>query len=244
MKAKTQALIAAGISDARLSTYLSAANGNLSQALELYLWNLKAAAAVLSTTAMVEVYLRNTIDKALKSWNLAQEYRTEPGRTHPYSQDWLEDPAPRIRNIVNPPRRASLKDKSQASMKDINGQGTKSSPSHDDYIAGLTFGTWTSLLPHPTAGENNIRVVIWKSELSNYFSRPSTVVYYWAQHLRYARNRASHLEPLLDLQELQHFHRCAVRLLNALDPLAASWLAGQAFIPKVIAQRPLGLSKP
>ena len=112
------------------------------------------------------------------------------------------------------------------------------------YIAGLTFGTWTSLLPHPTAGENNIRVVIWQSELSNYFSKPSSVVYYWAQHLRYARNRASHLEPLLDLQELQHFHRCAVRLLNALDPLAASWLAGQAFIPKVIAQRPLGVSKP
>ncbi|MGV3150102.1 hypothetical protein [Rothia sp. 11254D007CT] len=238
MKESTENIIAAQIGSARLSTYLTQAQGDRSRALALYLWNLESSAAVLSTTAMVEVHLRNTVDLALKSWNAAQDYTAEPGREGPYSQEWIEDPAPRIRNIVAPARRVSLKDKSRSSMKDINNKNTKPYPTHDDYVAGLTFGTWTSLLPHPDAGSNNIRVAIWETELSKYFSKHRNVVYYWAQHLRYARNRASHLEPLLDVRELQHYHRCAVRLLNALNPVAASWLAGQAFIPRALSKRP------
>lgn len=34
-------------------------------------------------------------------------------------------------------------------MKDINGRVTKSNPTHDDLVAGLTLGRWTSLLPIP-----------------------------------------------------------------------------------------------
>lgn len=175
MKESTENIIAAQIGSARLSTYLTQAQGDRSRALALYLWNLESSAAVLSTTAMVEVHLRNTVDLALKSWNAAQDYTAEPGREGPYSQEWIEDPAPRIRNIVAPARRVSLKDKSRSSMKDINNKNTKPYPTHDDYVAGLTFGTWTSLLPHPDAGSNNIRVAIWETELSKYFLSTATL---------------------------------------------------------------------
>lgn len=239
MQPTTQQAIATKIGSARLSTYLQEASGNHTKALELYLWNLEAAAAVISTTSLVEVYLRNTIDLAVGNWNISQRYTLEPGRTSPYSREWLLDPSPRLKNdIVKPGTPQSLLDAGEKSMKDINNQRTKPTPTHDDYIAGLTFGTWTYILPHPTAGTNNIRVDIWDNELSKHFSKPRKTVYYWAQHLRYARNRSSHLEPLLNISELQHFHRCASRLLNSLDPAAASWFAGQAYLPTVISKKP------
>lgn len=239
MKPSSQHAIASNIGSARLSTYLSAASNDQARALELYLWNLEAAAAVTSTTSLVEVYLRNTMNLALGNWNTKQNYLLEPNRTSPYSSEWLIDPAPKLKNsIVEPPKRKCLRDVSKSSMKNINNDISKSNPTHDDYVAGLTFGTWTSLLPNPNANASNIRVDIWNSELGAHFSKPRNSIFYWSQHLRYARNRASHLEPLLDTGELMHFHRCAARLLNALDPASASWFAGQEFIPKVIRKKP------
>ena len=47
----------------RLGSYLSAAEGDVDAAFALYEWNVEVAAAALSLTAMVEVVLRNALDK-------------------------------------------------------------------------------------------------------------------------------------------------------------------------------------
>ena len=57
----------------RLSSYLSATNGDLVRAFELYEWNMTAAAGVLTTTAMVEVVVRNALDEQLRRW--AEKHR-------------------------------------------------------------------------------------------------------------------------------------------------------------------------
>lgn len=52
----------------RLSSYTAATGGHLDEALALYEWNMSAAAAVLTTTAMVEVLVRNSLDTQLLRW--------------------------------------------------------------------------------------------------------------------------------------------------------------------------------
>lgn len=53
---------------ARLSSYLTASGGNLRRALALYDWNTRASAAVLATSAMVEVIVRNALDVSFQQW--------------------------------------------------------------------------------------------------------------------------------------------------------------------------------
>lgn len=239
MKITTQQAISNQIGSSRFNTYLTAAKGKRIKALNLYLWNLEVAAAIISTTSIVEVNLRNTIDEALKNWNSAQSYVLVPGRSTPYDRDWLADPSPSLERVVAPPRKPTLQQISRNSMKDINGICTKPNPTHDDYVAGLTFGTWTSLLPKPNAtSASNIRVRMWNEELKNHFAHDRYKVYEWANTVRYARNRASHLEPLLDVEELKKFHRASVRLLNSMSPETADWVAGRELLPKAVREKP------
>lgn len=56
------------ITSARLSSYLAASRGDLGGALALYDWNTRAAAAVLASSAMVEVIVRNSLDRSLQRW--------------------------------------------------------------------------------------------------------------------------------------------------------------------------------
>lgn len=51
----------------RLGSYLHAADGDIAGAFALYEWNMEVAAAALSLTGMVEVVLRNTLDRQMHS---------------------------------------------------------------------------------------------------------------------------------------------------------------------------------
>lgn len=52
----------------RLSSYLGAVNNDLSRALKLYEWNTHADAALVQTVALVEVVVRNAIDREMAAW--------------------------------------------------------------------------------------------------------------------------------------------------------------------------------
>lgn len=52
----------------RLTSYLDSCGQDLDRSLALYEWNLAASAAVLQTTAMVEVIVRNAFDTQLVAW--------------------------------------------------------------------------------------------------------------------------------------------------------------------------------
>ena len=51
----------------RLGSYLTATGSDLQRALALYDWNTRASAAVLATSAMVEVIVRNALDASFSS---------------------------------------------------------------------------------------------------------------------------------------------------------------------------------
>lgn len=57
------------LSEERMATYVTAADGDFDNAFELYAWNIQLATALQGATAMVEVVVRNAIDHALTSWH-------------------------------------------------------------------------------------------------------------------------------------------------------------------------------
>lgn len=248
MKTQTTSSIITALSDPRFQTYKQHVCNDEKKALDLYLWNIEMSRAVIATTGMVEVQLRNSINQALVRWNLQQPV-TDPARSTPYSAGWLRDPAPKLAQVINPPNKPEYWKKAIPSLK--NEQGVLKKPmhqqTHDDLVAGLSFGSWTYLLPKPNAGDNNARKFLWEDALSLEFkARPGTgyiyeshgTIYNWANAVQYARNRASHLEPLLNTDEIIWYHRAAHRLLNSLNPAASSWLAGQNYIPKTLSLKP------
>lgn len=52
----------------RLSSYLQASGQDLDGAFDLYEWNMRASAAVMTTCAMVEVLVRNALDAEGRAW--------------------------------------------------------------------------------------------------------------------------------------------------------------------------------
>ena len=57
----------------RLSSYLSGCDGDLGRALRLYEWNSEASGAVIRTAVVVEVIVRNAMDRELTVWATAKD---------------------------------------------------------------------------------------------------------------------------------------------------------------------------
>lgn len=49
----------------RMGSYFDAARGDTESAFSLYEWNMEASAAIMSTTGMVELLVRNALDRRL-----------------------------------------------------------------------------------------------------------------------------------------------------------------------------------
>jgi hypothetical protein len=53
----------------RLRSYLMVSSGDLARAFRLYEWNLRASVSVLGLTSIVEVVVRNALDRELRAWS-------------------------------------------------------------------------------------------------------------------------------------------------------------------------------
>lgn len=256
MKRTTLHKLIACIPPPRFQTYLAAANGDEYRALELYRWNIDAAAAVTSTLSVVEIALRDTFDQQLRAWNVEQGG----------SEEWIVDPRGVLAHIVRKTPKSKdgngshrrpggldhrwWEHKARQNMKDHLGETTLHTPQHDDLVASLSFGSWTSLIPRPTSIGGRKRApqtTLYDRALSAWtntcnpesgFSASPEVAFYRCAHLRYARNRAAHLEPLLDQEKLLSWHRTACRVTLDLSSGAAEWITGPARIPRIIDKMP------
>lgn len=53
------------------------------------------------------------------------------------------------------------------------------------------------------------------------------------------RNRASHLRPLIDTDELMRTHRYSVRLLRSMNQDFGQIVSGLAVIPNIVKDKPI-----
>lgn len=216
----------------RRSTYLSLAQDCRSSPLEteiraasLYVWNGYVASAVDRTTGEVEVLLRNFIDRCFSAWN-SREPRLG-------SSEWLLNPEGVLHELVLPEENKRLID--YADIRTVVG-----TPSHDDYIAGLTFGTWIHLLPKKHAKNNNSRVILWHEALEPNLNGTNRRSFQdAAMRVKDMRNRATHRRPIIkDLNEIRETHRRCIEIAKSIDPNIGAWLRDEQWIPHALRKDP------
>lgn len=194
-------------------------------AAKLYLWNTYLAATVLRTTGVVEVQLRNTIDAGFSAWNLSNGGTT----------DWITTPVRELAAFVAPPGRRPL-----SAYADIKTAGHY--PTHNDYVAGLAFGSWTQLLPVPWArSESNPRNVLWEQALRPRLHNPDKTVFASRAHaLRTIRNRATHHRPLIfDVKAIEQVHQDCVEVTKMMNPQLGEWIRRERWILEALRRTPL-----
>lgn len=118
------------LSAPRYKRYLEVSSGDDGVALDLYLWNIGLAQAVLRDVSFFEVALRNACNKAIS--------RTRSGNGH-----WLfDDVSPVRRLILRTNKRGKVKDTNRLNRNAIDHLASNlgHNPSPDKVISNLTFG--------------------------------------------------------------------------------------------------------
>lgn len=194
------------ISQERLRSYLAVTRTE-SQALRLYEWNGRAAAATLQTVAMVEVIVRNALDRELNEW---VNHRSSP-------LAWF-DAVP-------------LDSKGLADLVEARRRATRHGrlpEHHGKVIAELSFGFWRYL----TA--SRYLTALWVPALHRAFAHgPADLrtrrraVEHHLSDLGFVRNRAAHHEPIHQ-RDLAADLATAVELGTWISADAGAWIDAQA----------------
>lgn len=223
--------LATYISVPRLAPYLTAANDNHRQALQLYNWNISLSGAVYEALHFFEVVLRNAMDIQLCRWN-ATQLTDNSGQKH--SEDWLLDPAPLLRRLTR-----SGQDIATATARAQTAtRRRKNHPmGHADILAQLSFGTWRFLLPNKDPG----RQLLWANALNQAFpnlNRPEHELVSAVAGINQLRNRVAHLEPLLKTSDVRLQYNNMREILTEINPLLEQSFISTQRITAILRAKP------
>ncbi|OIH92344.1 hypothetical protein BIU90_10550 [Curtobacterium sp. MCBA15_001] len=208
--------MAALLSAPRLTSYRQNTT-TLTEAVELYEWDLRAASRVLVLTGLVEVIVRNAIDRELAGW---ASRRSD-------SSEWF-DHVPLDAQGAADLAKARLRATQRGRRPEVHGR----------VVAELTFGFWRYLV------ESRYHTALWVPGVHRAFpdGAPNlrvrrAEVAQRLQQLHFVRNRAAHYEPIHE-RDLGRDQRLAVELLSWVSPVAGAWAERVSDLPAVIAARP------
>ena len=204
------------LSEERMATYISAADGDLDNAFALYAWNIELTAALQGATAMVEVVARNAIDHALTSWHQGKQ----PGG------DWFNLPVfdERTRNDITVARARVCR------------SGSKST--HSKVLAELSFGFWRFLT------SKKHLTTLWTPALYRAFPYGDKDI--WTRqkqvtrllgNMTFIRNRAAHLEPMFRRNVERDVEEARI-LMGWIDPQALAWFNDTLKLDEALAAKP------
>ncbi|WP_157850983.1 hypothetical protein [Gordonia phthalatica] len=133
----------------------------------MYAWQTSLAGAWFEVIGHIEVLTRNAIDNSLRDWNL----------TKGFGPDWIQTPHPDLARIIGPRALHDIERQANSAQR----QRTQGHPrfgaplSHDDYVAQLTFGNLTAILPIRPPNRARLgsgyspREHLWRNGLRNAF---------------------------------------------------------------------------
>ncbi|MDR2975121.1 MAG: hypothetical protein LBV00_10510 [Propionibacteriaceae bacterium] len=210
------------ITEPRLGPYLAHAAGDEAKAIAAYHHNLRVSGAVYEDLAIVEIALRNSMDRRLRLWNSTQQ--DDNGVS--LGPDWILTPARLLGRLVR-------NDLAKAALR-VTGV-EQAPPTHDDLLTHLTLGAWRYLLPDADQGKQ----YLWREALCDAFpyliGQPrritEAVTGIWL-----LRNRVAHLEPLTKVSALRRQVRNMRFVLRSIDPALEGWFDSTSRLSNVLAQ--------
>lgn len=205
------------ITSERLVSYLRAADGNVTAAFALYEWNMRAAASVMELTSMVEVLVRNALDRELTRW--ANERR---GGAH-----W--------------PDVVPLDQQGRADIRKARDRATRQGRRpevHGRVVAELPLGFWRYLV------ESRYLTALWVPATHRAFPHGredlrerQRDVAFRMQQLNFVRNRAAHHEPI-HARDLSRDLQMARDLAGWISPAAARWVSRTSTLSETVTRKP------
>ena len=199
----------AKLSTPRMSRYLQGNKNREVRAAEAYVHNMKIAESFVSIFHVLEVSLRNGIQK-----EMALEY----GRADWY-EDWSCSANPHLQRLYS---------KIAEAKRTLTGRGVPLSP--DNVVAELSFGFWTSLFNRATI------ITFSKPLMRVFYSCPKGMrqpdnIRTRLNKGRDLRNRCFHHEPLL-WQPLYELHRDISEVIRWIDPNLYAWIRTHDRVPR------------
>lgn len=127
------------LSEPRLKPYLDEAEDDLESAWSVYLWANELAGALHAQISLVEIAVRNSIERELRDWNISQS-----GTSEWTLKDQAKEPLyTLLKDDLNKARRAARRD---ANARATGHPRRGAIPTHNDVVAQLMFGTWVKAL--------------------------------------------------------------------------------------------------
>jgi hypothetical protein len=186
----------------RMRSYLRATSGDLDAAFTLYEWNMRMATSVLLTVGMVEIVVRNAMDRAMTRLAVARHWSS-----------WLDE-APLDARGRDDITRARDRATRHGRLPEVHGK----------VVAELSFGFWRYL------AVTRYLTTLWTPALHAAFPHgPGDKrdlrgrVDHALGSLLIVRNRAAHHEPL-HRRDLARDTAMAVEIASWIAPEAGQWV--------------------
>ncbi|QYH19232.1 hypothetical protein JKI95_08475 [Corynebacterium aquatimens] len=211
------------------------------------------AGAIQETLGLTEVYLRHAMDAQLRcargahgQWianydRVAHLQSIRDSRGLPYFNER------KLKEDVRRNRKGYAQSHA-TSRRDIN---------HDDLVAHSTFGAWTQLLPNRfdrNQTRNSSRDALWEKSLSVAFpepirtisrrSNPGESIGEYARIAVHLRNRANHVDSLLNIEIAEAFQNYITPLLSALGPEPVEIVNALDRVEGIWMERPCRINGP
>lgn len=203
------------LTEERLGSYYRAASGDRDAAFALYEWNIEASASAVSLSAMVEVVLRNALDRAMSALGEAKGW-----------SEWLD---------AAPLDDRARKDVGQARLRARRG-GRAATRGH--VVAELNLGFWRFLM------SRRYLTSLWIPALDRAFPGADgdartnqRVLEGHVEQINFLRNRAAHHEPIHRRDLLSDLGR-AIHVAECIDPAAGHWIRSRETLSDTVARRP------
>ena len=204
----------------RMSKYLRASQGNLSNALTLYNWNTAVSAAFYGPLQWLEVTLRNSIDHCL---------------AEVYGDAWYSHDDARFDYVC----RRQVKE--ARDRIDRNNQAITRSR----MVAALSFGFWVTLLGRggmlsAKGAKANFEMTLWRPALHKAFpNRPGLArkqAHLPLEYLRMFRNQIAHHEAIFG-RDLRGDYDKIVRVTDWISPQARAWIEEHSRVHELLVAR-------
>lgn len=193
------------LSAARFNTYLTWVGNDQEMALRLYTYNTHLCTALGGPLHMLEIALRNTVDRQMVASHGAAWLLAPPvGLLTPYQADTI-----------------------QKAIRTLAGQGK--ALTHDPLVAELSFGFWTSLFGRPSSHLwPQLRPIFQTRGLQRgHLAQVLT-------DLRALRNRMAHHEPIVALPLAARYLNIT-QLTGWMEPEAETWIHRHSTWPAAYA---------
>lgn len=199
------------LSQIRLSSYLSARQGNLTKALELYVWNIELSGSLFEAIAIAEVVLRNEFDTNLTAWAQIA------------GSDWMDI--------------APIDSKGKKDIKKARVRNAKN-PSHGKVVAELNFGFWRFLAAKRYL--HTIWIPMMNNSFPNLAGSPGfkrQQIEFAMDRLWFLRNRIGHHEPIFS-RDINKDLQAMNQLLDWICVDTSQWATQLRRVDIVLNRRP------